>query len=170
MKCQICDENSATVHVQQIVGNEVRELHLCQGCAQKRGISDAEQSGELSLSSLLTGLVTSQKSARNEKTAEKCPNCGLALAEFRKDGHVGCPECYTTFKREIEVFFQNTSGTTRHKGKYPARLKAYKTLLIDREALKEKLKEAVSNEDYEKAAMIRDKIETIEQSAGSEDD
>lgn len=170
MKCQICDEKAASVHVQQIVGNEVVELHICQDCAQKRGITDGGGRIELSLSQLLTGLVSTQKSARSEKTADKCPSCGLTLVEFRKDGRLGCPECYTTFKREIEVFLQNTTGATRHKGKYPARLKAYKSLLIDRELLKDRLKEAVSNEDYEKAAIIRDKIRTIEQTAGSQDD
>jgi len=170
MKCQICEENTASIHVQQIMGNEVVELHLCEKCAQKRGISSGGASIELSLSQLLTGLVDTEATGKSEKSADRCPNCGLTLVEFRKDGKLGCSECYTAFKREIEIFLQNTSGTIRHKGKYPARLKAYKTLLIDREQLKDELKKAVTNEDYEKAAMIRDKIETIEKTTGGHDD
>lgn len=169
MKCQICEQNTASIHVQQIMGNEVVELHLCEKCAAERGIAAGEERVELSLSQLLTGLVDASSGSTHEKPAEKCPNCGLTLADFRKDGRLGCSDCYTAFKREIEVFLQNTSGTTRHKGKYPARLAAYKSLLIDRELLKEELKAAVTQEDYEKAAMIRDKIRTIEQTAGDHD-
>lgn len=169
MKCQICEQNTASIHVQQIMGNEVVELHLCDKCARERGITGGADSAELSLSQLLTGLVDTRRSGKSEKSVDRCPNCGLTLADFRKDGRLGCSDCYTAFKREIEVFLQNTSGTTRHRGKYPARLKAFKTLLIDREQLKDELKEAVTKEDYEKAAMIRDKIRTIEQSAGRND-
>lgn len=152
------------------MGNEVVELHLCEKCAAERGISGGGDKIELSLSQLLTGLVDTGTSGKSEKPADRCPNCGLTLADFRKDGQLGCSECYTAFKREIEVFLQNTSGTTRHKGKYPGRLVAYKTLLIDREQLKDELKAAVTKEDYEKAAAIRDKIKKIEQTAGNQDD
>ncbi|HUX21287.1 MAG TPA: UvrB/UvrC motif-containing protein, partial [Spirochaetia bacterium] len=154
----------------QIMGSEVVELHLCEKCAAERGISSGGDKIELSLSQLLTGLVDTQSSGKSEKSAERCPNCEMTLADFRKDGRLGCSECYTAFKREIEVFLQNTSGTIRHKGKYPARLKAFKSLLIDREQLKDELKDAVTKEDYEKAAKIRDKIRTIEQTAGKQDD
>lgn len=170
MKCQICEQNTASIHVQQIIGNEVVELHLCEKCAQQRGITSEGDKIELSLSQLLTGLVDTPASGKSGKPADRCPTCGLTLADFRKDGKLGCSECYTAFKREIEIFLQNTSGTIHHKGKYPARLKAYKSLLIDRELLKDELKAAVTQEDYEKAATIRDKIKTIEKTTGGQDD
>ncbi len=170
MKCGICDENEAVIHVQQIMGNEVVELHLCESCAKKRGISSSDDKIELSLSQLLTGLIDPKGEGKEERSNETCPRCGMKLSEFRKDGRLGCGECYTSFKREVDLFLENTVGTTRHRGKYPARLVAYKSLLVDRELLKDRLKEAVVHEDYEEAAVIRDKLRTIEQTAGDQHD
>jgi protein arginine kinase activator len=53
-------------------------------------------------------------------------------------------------------------GRTQHRGKYPKRLMAYKTLLIDIEELKRKLDRAVKKEDYEEAALLRDQIKELE--------
>jgi len=170
MKCSICDENEAIIHVQQIMGNEVVELHLCESCAQKRGISSSDDKIELSLSQLLTGLIDTKGEGKEERSNESCPRCGMKLSEFRKEGKLGCGECYGAFKREVDLFLENTVGTTRHRGKYPERLVAYKSLLVDRELLQDQLKEAVGHEDYEEAAVIRDKLRAIEQTAGDQHD
>lgn len=170
MKCKICEENEAVIHVQQIIGNEVVELHLCESCAQKRGITSSDDKIELSLSQLLTGLIDAKAEGKEERASESCPRCGMKLSEFRKQGKLGCPECYSAFKREVDLFLENTAGTSRHRGKYPARLLAYKSLLVDREMLQVRLKEAVIHEDYEAAAVIRDKLRAIEQTAGEQHD
>ncbi len=169
-KCEICGEKTSTVHVQQVMGNEIIELNLCDACAQKKGISSNDDKIELSLSQLLTGLIDLKADAGEEKSSESCPRCGQKLSEFRKEGRLGCAECYVAFKREIELFLENTVGTNRHRGKYPRRLLAYKSLLTDRERLQGKLKEAITREDYEEAAELRDEIRTIERTAGEHHD
>ena len=39
MICEICKDKTAVFHVQQIIGEDVYEMHLCRDCASKKGIS-----------------------------------------------------------------------------------------------------------------------------------
>lgn len=170
MKCQICDEREAIVHVQQIMGEKVIDLHLCEVCAQKKGISSHSDKIELSLTQLLTGLIDIRKSSGKEDKIENCPKCGKTLETLRKEGKLGCVSCYSHFHKEIASFLDNYAGTARHKGSLPARLLTYKALLMDKEILKKELSEAVKQEDYEQAAVIRDRIRTLEIYAEGNDD
>ena len=38
MKCDICQINDAVVFLQEVRGNQKKELHLCLECANKKGI------------------------------------------------------------------------------------------------------------------------------------
>lgn len=164
MKCEICGEHDAIIHIQQIIGNDKLDFHLCEDCAKKKGISKGKEKLELSLPELLAGLID-LKDFEEDSGGEKktCPNCGTSRDDFKKSGKIGCVECYNTFNKDIVRMLRKLSGTSRHKGKYPSRLKSYKSFLIDREILKQKLEEAVKREDYEAAATIRDKILRLEQ-------
>jgi len=51
MKCEFCDEE-ATVHLKQVLKEEVLEMHLCERCAEERGITDP---AGFSLQNLLGG-------------------------------------------------------------------------------------------------------------------
>jgi protein arginine kinase activator len=81
---------------------------------------------------------------------------------------VGCPECYATFRSEIDDLLSEYSDAVHHKGRYPSKLHAYKAILIDKEQLKKQLEEAVRQEEYEHAAQIRDRIREIEQRSSGE--
>ncbi|MEW5815988.1 MAG: UvrB/UvrC motif-containing protein [Spirochaetota bacterium] len=166
MKCEVCGEREASVHVQQIMGNEVTELHLCDNCAHEKGIASKEEGVELSLSELLTGLVEIKSTVKEDKAKLFCPACNMQFNDFRKEGRLGCPQCYSAFRKEIALLLDNIAGTSRHKGKLPGKLITYKTILIDKEVMKQKLQEAVKNEDYESAAALRDRIHELEQKCG----
>lgn len=169
MKCEMCDERDAVIHVQQIMGGETIELHLCEVCAHERGISKRDDKIELSLSQLLTGLVDLDGEDQASKTPQECPSCGLKLSSFRKNGLLGCPECYKSFEEEIRGMHKKLSGATRHLGKIPERLKTFKALIIDREKLKAQLDDAINHENYETAAVLRDQIRAIERTDGNQD-
>ena len=38
MICQICGKEVATVHLTEIEKGKQKELHFCEGCAQKKGV------------------------------------------------------------------------------------------------------------------------------------
>ncbi|TFG64826.1 MAG: DNA helicase UvrBC [Spirochaetales bacterium] len=164
MKCELCSDNDAIIHIQQIMGNDKIDFHLCEECAKKKGITKGGQKLELSLPELLTGLVDLKDIVGGQGGESKtCPNCGISREEFKKTGKLGCAGCYNAFNKDIVRMLRKLSGASRHKGKYPSRLKSYKSFLIDREILKQKLEDAVKREDYEAAAAIRDRILKLEQ-------
>ncbi len=55
MKCCVCNKKSGTVHLTEIIGDEVQKLVLCEPCATARGIS---QSTSFSLSEMILGPKT----------------------------------------------------------------------------------------------------------------
>jgi protein arginine kinase activator len=166
MKCEICRNNDAVIHIQQIIGNERIDLHLCEVCALERGIMSKQEKGELSLSSLLTGLIDIRDAKQPQKSS--CPRCGSAWQEIEEREQVGCAECYSCFGKEIRALMRKSGGQHRHRGKYPRRLLAYKKILVDVMKLKEGLKEALGSEDYERAAVLRDRIKELEDSPPEE--
>ncbi len=166
MKCEICGSRKAVIHIQQVIGKERVDLHLCDSCALERGISSNEERIELSISSLLHGLVDLRKmKGAKEKT---CPRCASTWEQISKRQQMGCPECYPTFAKETQAFFQQLVEKPQHRGKLPKRLRTYKTYLVDVVKLKEGLNEALRREDYEKAARIRDRIKELENIPGEE--
>lgn len=163
MKCEMCGKNEAIVHVRQIMGNKAVDLHLCSDCAAKSGISDQDQIVDLTVSQLLTGLMDAGEGTAEKNTEGMCPVCGLSVQEFRRTGKTGCPECYEFFRQDILGMLENVSGVGRHRGKLPKKLRSYKTLMVDKQILKQQLKEAVEREDYEAAAALRDRIRSFEE-------
>ncbi len=164
MICDVCGENEAIVHVQQIMGGELYEFHMCGECARKKGVStDQDGNMQFSLSQLLGALV--DDTADSEDTIlpiTECSNCHTSLKEIQEQETAGCPECYTLFRAQIDEILSEYVETTTHRGRYPEKLRAYKTILVDKEALKKQLKEAVYREEYETAAKLRDRINEME--------
>jgi protein arginine kinase activator len=170
MKCELCGEQDASIHVRQIVGNEVTDIHLCEACATEKGITSSNKKIEVSLSQLLTGLVDTAQGKTTGSDDLSCPGCGLQYAELRKEGRMGCAECYEAFHDEVKTLVTGLGGTAQHRGKYPSKILQYKTFLIDREKLKERLQQAVRDEDYETAARLRDRIDELERATEDDDE
>jgi protein arginine kinase activator len=160
MKCDFCGERDAVVYVQQVMGSSSVDLHLCQDCARSKGIQAAGGKIEFSVAGLLNGLFD-QKAVRNPE-CPPCPGCGMTLEEVQKSGRLGCARCVQAFQREILILMRKHVQNPQHRGKFPRRLKADSAILGDRERLRGLLKKAVSEEDYETAAALRDRLHTLE--------
>jgi len=159
MKCQRCS-NPATVHLTKIIQKQKHELHLCQSCADKQ----AGGAADLSLSSILQSLIGQHVSADAEKLARlTCPTCGIKYMEFRSDGRLGCPADYETFRTGLEPILLRIHRATRHVGKVPSRARGAAGAggLLE---LRQRLRQAVEREDYERAAQLRDLIRQREAS------
>lgn len=57
MLCCICKEKEATVHLTQIIGEDMQKMDLCETCAKTKGVNDP---AGFSLADLLLGLSGSQ--------------------------------------------------------------------------------------------------------------
>ncbi len=160
MKCDICHDKEAIVLIRQVNGSSVHELHLCSDCARTRGFSANESKIEMSLGNLLSGLVdtTLQQNSKNRV----CSVCGYVLKDIIENKKAGCPECYTQFKKEIVSLLHSDGIEGEYTGSLPRQLAYFKSSLTDRMMLQSKLEKAISEEDYEKAAVYRDRLRVLE--------
>ena len=183
MLCQNCHENEATIHVQQIVNGKVQVFHLCAKCAAEKGIETPELD-DFNLAEMLfdiAGKVVKatqssgqQKKSEDDSPAGKdivCPHCGWTCQQFRKTGYLGCPDCYQVFAPLLDGMLKNIHRGDRHLGKIPlsagtAQRKGHEAALIKRELemLRKEQEEKIRTEDYEAAAVLRDKIQALEAS------
>ena len=152
MKCQSCD-NSATVHLTDIVDGKKKELHLCQTCAQKQQLL-AHQ--ELNLPAILQTLIGHHVGQLSDELARlTCPVCGIKYMEFRAEGRLGCPHDYTVFRAGLQPLLMRIHRAERHVGKVPARRPARLAVQSEME-LRRQLRRAVDEERFEEAARLRD--------------
>ncbi len=128
-------------------------------------------------------------SARDPSRAEpkppsRCPRCDLSFAVFRQGGLLGCPECYHTFESQLAPMLQRYhEGGGHHVGKVPRRAGSTPALpppappplparpvvpassvsdLAKRIAvLRGQLAVAIQNEQYERAAQMRDELRRL---------
>lgn len=87
----------------------------------------------------------------------------MSLADFRETGRLGCASCYTTFESSLRALLRRVHGNARHVGR------AYEAPPPDllREAtaigeLREQLRRAIAQEEFEQAARLRDQIKGLE--------
>ena len=159
MLCDICGKNQATVHLTEIVDEQMNELHLCEECARQKSAQMEQQFG---LSDLLAGLAEFEKPAlEKEVSSLKCPNCNLTYADFKKIGRLGCGECYKAFKKYLGPLLKRIHGSSQHVGKVPAKVKVVRKK-IDLTDLRNALQKAIENEEFEEAAKLRDQIKELE--------
>ena len=164
MVCNVCGKNQATVHLTEIIDDQITELHLCEECAQKKG---AQMESHFGLADLLAGLADlgDQFPATKKETKVKCARCGLTYEDFKKVGRLGCGECYEAFKKELSPLLKRIHGADRHIGKVS--LRGGKTIKDTRtlQDLKVQLEKAIQMEEFEEAAKLRDKIRDFEKKA-----
>jgi protein arginine kinase activator len=175
MTCDICGKKKATVHLTEIVDEQMSEMHLCEECARQKSTQMEQQFG---LADLLAGLSDSSKTTAAKESDKasvlKCSRCDLPYEDFRKFGRLGCGECYTSFKEHLAGLLRKIHGSNKYLGKTPATYRENEgapvsegtIALLPSEALadlKQQLHSAIAAEDFEKAAQIRDKIRNFEQ-------
>ncbi len=157
MKCDFCDDREAEIFIEQIQNGEKRQIHLCSECARKGEFDPKGKNLEVSIRKLLANLTgsVSQVSA--------CPVCGQTLEELRRRHNAGCPRCYTEFASEIEAYFEKQGRTGDYRGTVPMRYEQRRSVLESRASLQNKLNESIANEEYEKAAVYRDKLREFDE-------
>jgi protein arginine kinase activator len=160
MLCDICNKNPATVHLTEIVDDQMTELHLCEECARQKSIQMEQQFG---LSDLLAGLAEFEKPAlQKEAVLLKCSNCDLTYTDFKKIGRLGCSECYSTFRKYLGPLLKRIHGSSLHLGKSPLKVTKALKKKIDLSSLRYELQKAIEREAFEEAAKIRDQIRELE--------
>jgi len=172
MQCQHCKQQAATIHLTEITNGQRQETHLCEDCAQQQGLAIKNQVpiNEL-LSTLLASQGTSPQAPQKMPSQEEatppsalaCPACGITFDEFRKETLLGCPGDYEVFKAPLlRIIEKAQAGSISHCGKVPARAPSDNKRYVKILNLRKELQSAINNENYERAAEIRDRIEHLQ--------
>ena len=88
------------------------------------------------------------------KEEKKCPVCGRTYSDFRRDGKLGCSECYKVFRGPVHETLRQIHPSTVHVGKIPSKSGEELNLPRTYETLKPELSAAVHTEYYETSATL----------------
>ena len=160
MICEKCGVNNATTHIRSVVNGVVNEKYLCASCAASEGYGDIKSN---SLSQMLSSMFGDTVAASTKSRVTRCKCCGSTFADIAKSGKCGCAECYTTFYEQLLPYFKRVHGSTQHIGKMPKSVThTHDTSKDNLSELRALLTQLVNEENYEQAAVVRDKIKKIE--------
>jgi len=167
MLCQECKEQKANVYVTRIVNGIKTEIHLCEKCAREKGDLEFAFEPKFSLQNFFASFLSEPWAAPQKKTVSpskvQCPNCGLTFAQFSQIGRFGCCNCYTAMGEEhLQPLFRRIHGNVSHSGKVPRRIGGTTRIKGEIEKLRQQLQQHIQMEEYEKAAITRDKIRSLE--------
>jgi protein arginine kinase activator len=163
MLCECCQKNDATIHVTQLVNNQSRELHLCEGCAEESGMN---VQNVMSIPEILFGLGASETKEEGQASTTSCAHCHMRGCDFKKTARLGCPHCYEAFAEELGPMLAAMHKGVKHIGKIPEYLKQSLEKNALCEDLQRKLEGAIRDEKYEEAALLRDRIREAGNAAG----
>lgn len=184
MLCQNCNQREANVQYTQITNGVKKEMHLCEECAGKLGITNINFSMPIDVSSFLGNFMEGYEQSLlpnfMNPNVLTCKECGTTYQDFVDIGKLGCRNCYDIFSNTLDSILKNIQGSNTHVGRI-GRLSGTNTKIekskepkIKKETtnvkkeenpieqLKLDLKKAIGEERYEDAAKIRDEIKKLE--------
>ncbi len=158
MRCDYCGEDDAMVHLTQLLNGEMKNLHLCKDCAKKNGINVDDP---VSLADLLMKANLGPEGEQPVTAEVKCAQCHMRLSDFKKTSRLGCPACYESFADELGPILLGLHRSQSHVGKHPASVKGERDRMDRVEQVSSRLKAAISAEQFEEAARLRDELKTL---------
>lgn len=171
MKCDSCGKENANVHMTSIVNGVKEEHHYCQQCANQKeqgtGSMFSSMFDDTFFNNQFFANVMYPQSTLGNSKLSACPQCGMTISAFNHQGRLGCDKCYEAFQQHLVPLIKRIQGSTSYEGRLPQRgaedLKVEQTI----KQLRNDLIQAVKQEQFEKAAQIRDEIKSLEQSKAS---
>ena len=149
-QCSHCDK-PATIHLTQIIDDEVHKIDMCEDCAHSKGLTDVDGFSFPEIEK------KEEEEIKVKKDQLYCEMCGTTFEDYKKTGRLGSGDCYEVFKEQLDPLLEKMHRSIRHVGKFPKNV-GEKSISF----LKNRLKEFIELEDYEEAANIRDKIKSLE--------
>lgn len=168
--------NPKVIHITDVGPNyeATQVVHLCQIC----GMNKVEQQQappppQPKLPTFVKGLFDLLTAAMQQKMVQQqkhiqqepppkppCPSCGTTLQDIAKTSRLGCQICYEHFRHELLPVFIHAHKATEHIGKKPKR--GPELPISEQISLLElQLKQAVEQEQYERANEIKKKLEEL---------
>ncbi|PMQ02202.1 MAG: excinuclease ABC subunit B [Dictyoglomus sp. NZ13-RE01] len=149
MLCQNCKKEQAEYFIVINEGDKTKKLSLCRNCfidIYKKLLGETFN--------MLLNIFD-----KNFGDVKRCPTCGRSLDEILESKKVGCFNCVKTFGDEINKLVEKIHGKKVYKGKTPLFHGDKREEILRSKIL---LSKAIEEEDYEKAAKIRDYLKNLE--------
>jgi protein arginine kinase activator len=175
MLCDNCKERDAIINLTQVEHDSKVTLHLCEQCAQQKGVETGGAVLKTPLGNFLGAVVKGTSTAGALVPASgdgmRCPACGSSLRDFRDSGRLGCDQCYVSFDTHLRDLLRRLHGSSQHVGEryaLPGEGNGAegggagddsRSRLLE---LKAQLRRAVEGENFELAAELRDRIRVLE--------
>lgn len=164
MLCDNCKERDAIINLTHVEHDSKVTLHLCEQCAQQKGV----ETGSAVMKTPLGGFLTALGKGGNALLPTpadglRCAACDSTLRDFRDSGRLGCDQCYISFDVHLRDLLRRLHGSSQHVGERydtpgPGSADPRSRLL----ELKAQLRRAVEGENFELAAELRDRIRVLE--------
>lgn len=176
MLCENCGKKEANVRYSENINGVKKELHLCEECSKKLGITDKMdfRMPSLDFSNFFGSFLEDFSTPAfmplvNEVKLIKCESCGSTFEDIINTGRYGCPNCYDVFEDRMDPILKKLQGANRHNGRLGKvsnnnvkfEKKEENNSNNKLEKLQEDLKQAIKEERYEDAAKIRDEIKKM---------
>jgi protein arginine kinase activator len=165
MLCDNCKERDAIINLTQVEHDSKVTLHLCEQCAQQKGVETGGAILKSPLGNFLGALGKGAALVPAAADGARCPACGSTLRDFRDSGRLGCDQCYVAFDAHLRDLLRRLHGSSQHVGEpYETPGAAGddsdpRSRLLE---LKAQLRRAVDGENFELAAELRDRIRVLE--------
>ena len=170
MLCDNCKERDAIINLTQVEHDSKVTLHLCEQCAQQKGVETGGAVLKSPLGNFLGAVVKGGNVGGalvpSSGDTLRCPSCGSTLRDFRDSGRLGCDQCYVSFDAHLRDLLRRLHGSSQHVGERYEGPGAGggvgddpRSHLLD---LKAQLRRAVDGENFELAAELRDRIRVLE--------
>lgn len=175
-RCHYCGK-PATIFLTQISNGKLSDFALCKRCAKEKGIFDprklslvghmlpSEISGEVE--NFIRKMLESSfmEDAEEEVLASlpdmltECPSCHYTLEKYQQSGLLGCPDCYKAFASELLSLVEDPA--VRALASMPIEPELLDSPALERGRLEVLMHDAIKNENYEEAALLRDRIRNL---------
>ena len=170
MHCDKCNKKKSTVIYHENLSGRARTLHLCADCAR-----EMEQAGELeemsaafaAFSSPMLGVM--DRPHRSFRTAippvtdeHACSACGITAREIATSGRVGCATCYECLGDVWRDAYGDKQDRGMYRGQVARLVRVREENARRMQLLRTQLADAISGEQYEQAAILRDRIRELE--------
>lgn len=170
MHCDKCNKKKVTVMYHENIGGSIRTLRLCADCAR-----EMEQAGELEEISAAFAAFSSPMlsvSDRPHRLAQAatpkmvgdrvCSVCGIKECELVGSGRAGCATCYEVFENLWSGSDEDKRGAGEYRGQVPRLVRVRSENVRQMSLLRAQLVDAVKGEQYEQAAILRDRMRELE--------
>lgn len=168
MRCQHCNKKEATTYIKQNINGKVTEMHLCSECAHE--LHADEMFEPFDMGSFFGNFLGAGAAALNSLAGvDRCSYCNSSFNDIVSNGKVGCAHCYDKFYDGLRPSLERIHGKAHHIGKNISyfddneKENSSAASISEIEKLKEELKEAVKVQNFEQAAILRDKIKELEE-------